>query len=61
MHLHKLDRPLRRTRLSMNTSNQRIDALRQLMELEQRRSMLQTWRLTTRFLKRLSWWRERCA
>jgi hypothetical protein len=42
MHLHKLDRPLRRTRLSMNTSNQRIDALRQLMELEQRRSMLQT-------------------
>ena len=26
----------------MNTSNQRIDALRQLMELEQRRSMLQT-------------------
>ena len=41
MHLHKLDRPLNRARLRMNTSNQRIEALRQLMELEQRRSMLQ--------------------
>lgn len=42
MHLHKTERPVRRSRILINTSNQRIEALRQLMELEQRRSALQS-------------------
>jgi hypothetical protein len=42
MHFHKTERPVRRSRILISTSNQRIEALRQLMELEQRRSALQS-------------------
>lgn len=41
MHLHNLDRSVKSSVIAMNPSHQRIDALRRLMQLEERRVVLQ--------------------